>query len=248
MFKLLGCFLLCLCSLQAAPSSVFWTVCTTSVYPTGNGHLDADNYFTIFNKRGENSSLPPDIGFECGIFSWEALNAEAGIDYMGGEDNPLYFNVGIALEEGTLFSNAPSIKVGFFNAGTRYGGQQKTDQNIVDIILGKELPDWIGGNFYVGAFSGSRAMGKNRQGFMVSYTRPFCKTVHCDGREYDRWIFCADYASGKNTIGGGGVALYYYFTPDIDIVSGPVFFNTNRYNGSWKWSIQLDFNFSLFKF
>lgn len=238
--------LACTGCVEAAPSSIFWTVCTTDVYPTGNGHLDADNYFTIFNQRGQNASLAPDIGFECGIFTWKGLKGEAGIDYFGGTDNPVFFNVGIAMGEGELFSHAPAMKVGFFNAGTRYSGHQRTDQNIVDLIFGKSLPDWIGGRIFIGAFSGSRALGKNRQGFMVSFARPFCKAIYCDGKEYDKWILCGDYASGKNTIGGGGIALYYYFTPKINIVTGPVWFNTNKYNGSWKWSIQVDFNFSLF--
>ena len=63
-------------------------------------------------------------------------------------------------------------------------------------------------------------------------------------RELGRAYFVV--TDGTNVLGGGGIALYYYFTPKINIVTGPVWFNTNKYNGSWKWSIQVDFNFSLF--
>lgn len=229
--------------LEATPSTVFWTVCTTNVYAAGTGHIDADNYFTVFNQRGHGASLSPDIGFELGFLNWKDLSAEAGCDYSGGADDPLYFNIGAAIGEDKLFAQAPSFKVGFFNAGTRYRGHNRTAQNIVDIILGKSF---LGGQLCVGGFSGSRAIGKNRQGFMVSYVHKFCSETYCDGTNYFKWVLCADYASGKNIIGGGGIGIYYYFNPDISILSGPVWFNSEKYNGKWKWSIQIDISFSVF--
>ena len=116
---------------EGTPSTVFWTPCTTDVYATGTGHIDEDNYFTVFNRRGHGSSFPPDTGFELGVFSWKDLSAEAGIDYLGGTDDPLFFNIGIGLPEDKLFCHAPSFKVGFFNAGTRCHGSNRTNQNIV---------------------------------------------------------------------------------------------------------------------
>lgn len=231
---------------EGTPSTVFWTPCTTDVYATGTGHIDEDNYFTVFNRRRHGSSFPPDTGFELGIFSWKDLSAEAGIDYLGGTDDPLFFNIGIGLPEDKLFCHAPSFKIGFFNAGTRYHGSNRTNQNIVDLIIGKSLPDWIGGRLCIGGFSGSRAIGKNRQGFMVSYQRSFCPAKYCGDTDYFKWVLCADYASGKNTIGGGGVGVYYYFTPDISILTGPVWFNSKKINGNWKWSVQIDISFSVF--
>ncbi len=175
------------------------------------------------------------------------MRAEVGIDYLGGTDDPLFFNIGIGLPEDKLFCHAPSFKVGFFNAGTRYHGHGRTNQNIVDLIIGKSLPDWMGGGrLCIGGFSGSRAMGKNRQGFMVSYQHSFCPAKYCDDKDYFKWVLCADYASGKNTIGGGGVGVYYYFTPNISILTGPVLFNSATINGNWKWSVQIDINFSIF--
>lgn len=233
--------------LEGTPSSVLWTVCTTDVYATGIGHIDVDNYFTVFNRRGHGSFFSPDIGFELGAFSWKDLSAEAGIDYLGGTDDPLFFNLGISLPEDKLFRHGPSLKVGIFNFGTRYHGHNRTNENIVDIIIGKTLPDWLGGRFCIGGFSGSRAMGKNRQGFMVSYQRSFCPAKYCGDKDYFKWVLCADYASGKNTIGGGGVGVYYYFTPDISILTGPVWFNSAKINGKWKWTVQIDISFSVFE-
>lgn len=232
--------------LDASPSSIFWTNCTTSVYETGKGHIDENNYSSVFNRRGHASTLPPDTGLEFGIFTWGSWKAEAGFDYLSGTDDPLYFNFGIAINENLLFCDAPSFKVGIFNVGTRHHGNNRTDQNVVDLIWGKSLPEKIGGDFYFGGFSGGRAMGKNRQGFMVAYKRGFCPTLYCDEREYFKWSFCADYASGKNTIGGGGIALGYYFTPDINLLTGPVWFNSAKLNGRWKWSLQLGATFDLY--
>lgn len=230
----------------ATPSSIFWTNCTTDVYATGIGHIDEDNYFTVFNRRGNGSAFPPDTGFELGIFSWGDLSAEAGVDYLGGTNDPLFFNVGISISENKLFSNAPSFKVGFFNAGTRYHGFGRTNQNIVDFIAGKTLPEWIGGRLFIGGFAGSRAMGRDQKGFMIAYQKMFCSAKYCKEIDYYKWAFLADYASGNNTIGGGGFALCYYFTPDVDIITGPVWFNSKEINGNWKWSVQIDISFSIF--
>lgn len=231
-------------ALEGTPSSVFWTVCTTDVYATGTGHIDDDNYFTVFNRRGHGSTFPPDVGLELGVFSWKDLSVETGVDYLGGTNDPLFFNAGVAIAEDKLFCHAPAVKLGFFNAGTRYHGHNRTNQNIVDLIIGKSLPDWIGGRLCIGGFSGNRAIGKNRQGFMVSYQRPFCPAKDCNDKDYFKWVVCADYASGKNTIGGGGVGIYYYFTPDISILTGPVWFNSRKINGDWKWTVQIDISFS----
>lgn len=238
--------MLAFAGLDGTPSSVFWTNCTTDVYATGTGHIDEDNYFTVFNRRGRGSAFPPDTAFELGIFTWQDFSAEAGIDYLGGTDDPLFFNAGIAVAEDKLFCRAPSFKIGIFNVGTRHH-RTRTDQNIVDLIVGKSLPDWVGGRLFLGGFSGSRAMGKNRQGVMIAYQKTFCPAKYCDQTEYFKWIFSADYASGKNAIGGGGFALGYYFTPDIDLLTGPVWFNSAKYNGRWKWSVQIDISFSVFE-
>lgn len=250
-------------AIHATPSSVFWTVCTTDVYDTGVGHIDVDNYFTVFNRRERGSAFLPDVGFEAGIFTLGDIKAEAGVDYIGGASDPLYFNYGMAISEGKLFDCSPSFKVGIFNVGTRhknYAGYYtyysykknkygRTDQNIIDVIAGKNLPDWLGGGrFFVGGFSGSRAMGKNRQGFMFAYTKAFCPAIYCDGTEYNKWVFCADYVSGRNTIGGGGFGVYYYFNPYISVLSGPVWFNNQCYYGRWKWTVQIDISFKIFEF
>ena len=86
--------------------------------------------------------------------------------------------------------------------------------------------------------------GRNQNsGGMVGYDYGFWKVKDKEGNEYNKWIFAADYASGKNFIGGGGFGMYHYFNKDISLLTGPVWFNDHVINGGWKWTVQLDINF-----
>lgn len=227
----------------ATPSSLFWTNCTTDVVETGYGQLNFDNYFRVWSHRGANPFLPLDIGLELGIFSWHDIAAEAGIDFLGGVNDPLYFNAKIAIEEDKLFSSAPSLSVGMFNVGVH---SHVTDQNVIDVVIGKSLPKALGGRFFAGFFHGNKSLGKNRNGFMLAFQKKYCPAKDCCGVDYDKWAFSVDYASGKNAIGGGGAAITYYFAPQFYLQTGPVFFNSAKIYGPWKWSVQLYFDFSLF--
>lgn len=241
-------FLLHLSSLEATASSIFWTFCTTDVFPTGTASLEVDNFFTIFNRRGHGQSLPPDVGLDVGFLTIGNWEAEFGFDYDGGTDDPLFLNAKIGIKEDKLFKHAPGFSIGMFNAGTRTRGDLRTNQNVLDVVFGKTLPEQIGGGrFFIGFYSGSKALGEDRQGYMVAYTHPFVKAKDCEGKEYHKWLLSADYASGKNFIGGGGVALTYYFTPNITFQTGPVFFNTARFNGTWKWGTLVTYNFPVEK-
>lgn len=184
--------------------------------------------------------MPPDTGLEWGVFTMGDWSAEAGVDYLGGTDDPLFFNFGIGVGEGKLFTHAPSFKIGIFNVGTRTKGSERTNQNVADFILGKNTAL---GNLYVGGFVGSHAMGRDNVGFMLGYQRWFCPAKSCEGEDYHKWQFCMDYASGKNTIGGISAAMGYYFTPEISLFNGPVWFNSKKLNGNWKWSVQLSIDF-----
>lgn len=232
-------------SLEAGPSSAFWTNCTTFVQPTGTANLEIYNYFSVFNRRGYGASFPPDVGFLVGVLTWRNFSCEAGIDYLGGTDDPLFFNAKIGIAEGKLFEQAPSLSIGIFNVGTRTR-EDRTNQDIVDAVIGATLPR-IGGQIYVGGYSGSKAVGKVRQGYMIAYERGWDHKKDCHGAAYDTWNFIADYASGKNIIGGGGVSLSYYFNPDIYMETGPAWFNDEHLNGRWKWSVQIYFTLKLFK-
>ncbi len=211
--------------LLATPTQVFWTNCTTVTQPQNTYHLNVQGFFNIDGG----SHFPPQIGLEAGLFAYKGISAEGGVDYLAGIKHPFVFNGKIALDEDKLFAGAPSLSIGLFNVGTSH----KTNQCVSDIVIGKSLPNNLG-TFYAGLYTGKRALGKHRSGWMVAYQKPFQKV-----NEYYKWIFNADFSSNKNVLGGGGFALTYYFTPTINLETGPVWFTDTHTNGRWKWSIQL---------
>lgn len=177
------------------------------------------------------------------------------------------FNAKFGIPEGALASWSPAFNVGMFNIGTK---KEVTDMNIVDILVGKTLGPLgrIHAGYYYGnpgsalmhaggckqgtthpAFScavagPAGASGElDNDGALVGYDFGFWKVKDKEGNEYNKWIFAADYASGKNFIGGGGFGIYHFFTKDISLLTGPVWFNDHIINGQWKWTIQLDINY-----
>ena len=231
----------CLSSISATPSKIFWTPCTTEVYDQGLMHIDVDNYFTVFQDVGHGSILAPDVGLEFGLFTYKNLKVEGGVDFLGGTDYPLMFNFKVGLEENMFTKWMPSASIGMYNMGTKRHGHKKTDQDIVNFVLGKTLP-WIDSHIYFGIYHGNDALGSTHGGWMTAWDYGFYKATDSKGGTYNKWWLAADYASGKNAIGGGGAGIAYFFTPDINLLTGPVFFRDREFNGRWKWSVQLNIN------
>jgi hypothetical protein len=176
----------------------------------------------------------------------------------------LMFNAKFGVPEGALASWSPALNVGMFNIGTK---SDVSDMNIVDFLVGKTLGPFgrIHGGYYIGnagsvlmresgcvighanaalvCTAGGGAGSLENDGLMVGYDFGFWKVKDKEGNEYNKWIFAADYASGKNAIGGGGFGMYHFFNKDISLLTGPVWFNDHVINGQWKWTVQLDINF-----
>src|SRR5437867_6144506 len=178
--------------------------------------------------------------------------------------NSLLFNAKFGTPEGAFFGSwFPALNVGIFDVGTQ---AQVTNMNIVDFIVGKTLGPF--GRIHAGGYYGNPdsalmreggckpapanpvlaclpgASGKlDNSGALVGYDYGFWPVKDKAGNEYNKWVFAADYASGKNFIGGGGFGIYHYVTKDIDLLTGPVWFNDHVINGQWKWTLQLDINF-----
>lgn len=227
----------------ATPSTTYWTPDTVDVQPFLVPHITLDNYFTVgkggTGSRGE--AFPTDMGLTMGVLPFERLKMEVGFDWFEPSEHPLFLNAKIGTPEDALFPSSPAFNIGIFDLGTKTSGPNRTDFNIVDVLVGKSLP-YNMGRLHAGYYVGNKpAMelgdrDRDRQGFMIAYDRWLMK---------DRLMLAADYASGKNIIGGGGVGLYMFFTPDIDLLVGPVWFNDHRLNGSTKLTTQLDVNFDF---
>ena len=223
--------------------------------------------------KGQGMTLPTDVGLTVGVLPYEKINMEVGIDYLGpavfahpalrSMGSSFLFNAKLGTPEGAFLGGwFPALNLGIFNVGTKSG---VTSMNIVDFLVGKTLGRFgrIHGGGYYGN-PGSVLMNKNgcvpgstvslgcapgqaadhqNTGGMVGYDYGFMPVKDKAGNEYNKWVFAADYASGKNYIGGGGFGMYHYFTKDISLLTGPVWFNDHAINGQWKWTVQLDINF-----
>ena len=231
----------------ATPSTTYWTPMTLDIQPYGVLHLGVDNYFTVFRKADNGgASFPTDFGLTIGVLPFEKLQMEVGVDLLESSNYPLYFNTKIGTPEDALFKGSPTLQLGIFNVGTK---NNVTNQNIVFGVIGKTIPGI--GRISAGPYIGNKKVlidkngDKENTGIMVAFDRGFMPVKDKNGNEYNKLVFAADYASGKNAIGGGGVGLYYFFTKDISLLTGPVWFNEEAINGKWKWTIQLDINLPL---
>ncbi|MBI5406825.1 MAG: hypothetical protein HZA18_03925 [Nitrospirae bacterium] len=242
-------------TVHATPSTTYWTPATMDVQPYGVWHITYDSYFTIARNATKRGDFPTDVGLTVGVLPYQKINLEVGFDWLEPSDDPLLLNAKFGTPEGSLFPGSPALNLGIFNVGTdtdKNDGDGRTDQNIVHVMVGKTIP--MIGRLHAGYYIGNKKAlnevvdgtldtdaGEN-DGFMIGYDRGFFPAKDADG-EYNKWVFAADYASGKNALGGGGFGIYHYFTRNIDLLTGPVWFNEKDINGVWKWTLQLDVNF-----
>lgn len=228
----------------ATPSTTYWTPMVPDIQPFGVFHIGYDSYFTVFTKADDGAGdFPTDIGLTVGVLPYEKLQMEVGVDLLEPSDYPLTFNAKIGTPEGALFKGSPTLHLGIFNVGTK---RDVTNQNVVFGVIGKTIPQV--GRLSFGPYIGNDKVlvsskgDKEETGFMVAFDRGFMPETDKDGNEYSKLVLAADYASGDNAIGAGGVGLYYYFTKNISLLTGPVWFNDAGINGKWKWTVQLDIN------
>ena len=221
----------------ATPSTTYWSPCVADIQPYGIFHFGVDNYTTI-RKKGPSASggqsFPTDFGIIVGIIPSEKIKMEVGIDILEPSDYPLFFNAKVGTSENILFDNSPAFNIGLFNIGTQ---KDVTDYDILDFIAGKTLPFNLGRihiAYYIGSNTLKDSSGNvDNKGFMLGYDKYIYE---------DKIMFAADYASGKNAVGGYGFGLYYFFTTNISLLVGPVWFNDSGINGDMKWTTQLDIN------
>lgn len=232
---------------RATSSSTVWTPMTLDIQAYGVAHWGVDNTFTVGRKAVHGGgSFPTDLGLTVGVLPFEKLKLEVGVDLLEATDNPVLFNAKLGYLEGSLLAGAPALQLGIVNVGTK---RDVTDQNTVYLAIGKTIPGV--GRLTAGPYRGNPkllldAQGRrDNTGWMVAFDRGFHPVAGPDG-EFNRFVVVADYASGSNALGGGSVGLYYFFTKDVSLLAGPVWFNEEAINGKWKWTIQLDINHPWF--
>jgi hypothetical protein len=246
----------------ATPSTTYWTPLTPDIQPFGVLHIGVDNYFTV-NKsaRAGAGSFPTDVGLTLGILPFEKLQMEIGVDYLQPQNwsssefsvSPYSYNAKLGSPEGVLFKNSPALYVGYFAGGFAHHNVPG-NLTALDIFYGNVSKTISSiGRFSFGGYAGNprtlvnKYGNKDNKGWMVAFDRGFLPVKGKEGKdEYNRLVLAADYASGNNANGAGGVGAAYYFTKDISLLTGPVWFNEPAILGKWKWTVQLDINVDVF--
>jgi hypothetical protein len=245
-------------SALATSSTTFWTPATTYVQPYLVPHITYDTY------ESETRGFQNDYGLTVGVLPFEKLQGEIGIDSFlpGLQKSNVYLNGKLVVPEGAFGALVPGVSVGFVAVGFQHN---VSDFDVLHATVGKTFP--VVGNFTAGGYYGfnSKLMvssdGKTQQaGFLGAWTSQDLM-VNLPG--LNKINFMADVQTGKNVFGAWGAGIGLYFTPAIDILTGPVFFfdpaATTQISGSgpsfsasakrpdWLWTVQLDVDIDLVK-
>jgi hypothetical protein len=241
-------------SAHATSSTTFWTPATTYVQPYLVPHITYDTY------ESERSGFQNDYGLTIGVLPLDKLQAEVGIDSFlpGVAKSNLYLNGKLVIPEGALGGWIPGISAGIVALGFN---KDVNDFDILHAEIGKTFPNI--GSITVGGYYGLNSKllvssdGRvQRAGFLGAWTSPDL-VLNLTG--LNKINFIADVQTGDNPFGAVGGGIGIYFTPSIDILTGPVFFfdsnTTTQLTGpgiapsanrpDWLWSVQLDIDFDL---
>jgi hypothetical protein len=231
---------------QATPSTAFWTPATTYTQPYLVPHLTYDSYVS------ETGALQNDYGLTIGVSPSDKIQAEVGVDLFlpGYLQKFTQLNGKLTLAEGAYAKWQPGVSVGIMNVGFK---SDVSNYDLLHLDIGKTLAYGtiaVGGYYGAGSkllWTGSDG-NVNRAGVMGSYTTP---DINLNLAGLSKINFVADVASGKNWMGAvaGGIGLY--FTPAIDVLTGPVWFldgdlyKGTSMGGQFAWTVQLDVDFDL---
>jgi hypothetical protein len=225
---------------QATPSTNFWAPSTPAVQGYGVLHLTYDTYFD------PSGLYPIDTGLQIGVLPGKSFQAEVGFDLLyptvaAGDpvEFPILLNAKVGAPEDVYFKGCPAWSAGIYSAGFE---KDVTDYNVLHGMIGKTFPLGmvsVGGYYGLNENLFRSSEGEDqRGGFMAGWFSPAIDTPLID-----RIHFTWDIQSGKNVFGATGGGVYFYVTPTVDVLTGPVFFfdeNLQPGGASWMWSMQVD--------
>jgi hypothetical protein len=235
-------------SAWATPSTLFWTPATTYIQPFLLPHITFDTYFN------DKANYPIDLGLTVGVLPFEKFQAEVGLDFFfpyWGSQNALFlspagslqFNAKAGFVEGAYGDWFPGITAGIYGVGVN----QATQFDILHAEIGKTFffgAISVGGYYGAGGtnaiWSDIDGVVLTRGGFIGSYISP---DIVLDLKGLNKINFFADIQTGNNSYSAAAGGIGIYFTPSIDILTGPIFF-LNKYAqpgmSTMMWSVQLD--------
>jgi hypothetical protein len=177
----------------ATPSTLVW-IPSTDLQAPDTRHLGIDNY----SPPGEGESLPVDVGLTLG-----SPRSEYGVDWFGGEDDPLQFNAKVLVAEQP--ESGFRAVVGAYAVGT---DRNTTGYDIVYALASKEF-DF--GRLTAGYGVGDRELlAPDRKMLLLGWDRTLS----------DRWWAAVDYQSGRSSFGALGVGAAYSFAPNVSVLLG----------------------------
>jgi hypothetical protein len=186
----------------ATPSTLVW-IPSTDIQPDKTFHLGIDNYF----DATDGFRSPTDVGLTYGLLGGRA---EVGVDYMGGQDNPILFNAkGLLTAETT---ELPAVALGLCYFGTEKG---VTDTNMVYGLVAK--------TFGPARLTLGYAHGKEA----TLGVDPDMLLAGVDGylTADKKWWGAVDYQSGDNALGAVSAGISYAFADNVSVIIG-----FDRYN------------------
>ncbi len=237
---------------KATPSTTYWSPATTYIQPFGVLHITYDTYFR------ENALYPIDTGLEVGILPFDKLQMEVGFDFFmpinksAGDpyDFPIVFNAKVGAPDNAYFDGSPAWSFGFFGLGLEH---DVTDQNALHFEISRTFESF--GTPTIGLYYGtnedlfkSHTGDTEPLGFMAAYTSPNIDTKDVIPG-LDHLNLTWDIQSGRNALGATGAGIVAYFTPAIDLITGPVwFFDNDVQPGAdpWMWTVQVDIDIDVF--
>ncbi len=235
-------------SAMATPSTALWTPATAYIQPFAVPHITYDTYF------GNKGAYGIDTGLTMGLLPWKQFQLEVGFDFLfpGPVKNAIQFNAKLGIPEGAFGDGTfgrwfPGITTGVYGIGIKKG---VSDFDVwhaeigKTFLVGEQSLGTIAAGAYYGLGSKADWAGSDgtirRVGFIGSYTSP---DIPINRPGLNKINFVGDVQTGRNIIGGGGVALGLYFTPAIDVLTGPIFFfdrDLQPGKSLMLWTVQVD--------
>jgi hypothetical protein len=231
---------------HATPSTTFWAPSTPYVQGFGVLHATYDTYF------GTRSAYPIDVGLTMGILPGKKLQAEVGFDLFyptvtasGPLDAPFVLHGKVGAPEDAWFQGQPAWSAGIFGVGFE---EDVNDQNVLYGMLGRTFPRLgvlqLGGYYALNEDLFRSSSGETeRAGVLAGWLSP-----GIDVPLIDKIVLTWDLQSGENVLGATGGGAYFYFTPAVDLLVGPVFFFEKELQpggADWMWSVQFDADVDL---
>lgn len=205
----------------ATPSTLIW-IPSADIQPDNTWHFGIDNYYHA--TAGTRSAT--DVGLQYGFLGGRA---EAGIDYLGGQDDPFFLNAKYLLvaENGAT----PAVAIGIYNVGTKRG---VTDDDMVYLVGTKTFSPSF--RLTLGYCHGKASTLGEGEDMLLAGTDGYLTRDK-------KWWWGVDYQGGQSAFGALNAGVAYYFAQNVSVIFGYDWYNNRTLNPDNTITTQLDVNF-----